>query len=242
MDIDINALLAHITPANILNLHNKSITDSDLKLIVEKLPEYPYLKGIDLAKNQITKEGLSSLMNALTNTCPNIKELNLSFNELGNEGYRELQGNQTIHQNWLLCSGIDNENQIELCRSYNLNKNTYRKKRAFFVHAGATLCQGFKQEQCPLSTLDDNLILTILHYLADIDESKFNNSLLCLFLMKNYSKPSSIALAEAYRDLPVKEITRTSLIAQHYYPQYRFIPPQLKEVCDNKLNKSCTLQ
>ncbi|CEG57540.1 hypothetical protein [Legionella fallonii] len=223
MAIESKALAAHISKANILNLYNQEITNQDLKSITEQLMHYPFLKGLNLSKNPITKEGLIILMEALSSKFPNIKQLNLSFNHLNEDCLDLLRANKTIHQAVLMNTGIENEEQIKLCGIYNQNEKSYLRKIALFKQAGATLLQGHRQNTSNLYKLDHNLILTILIYTADVNECPFNCILLCLFLMKTYcnnnkSPIRSFGLEEAYTNLSTEEQETAVRITHTFFP------------------------
>lgn len=234
MDIAITHLKHYILNVSLLKLNGHCINNNDLTLIVDELPQYPYLKSIDLSNNQITKNGLIHLTQALNKTCPNIKAINLSFNPLGNECLKELKQNQWAHQTFLLNTGVENDDLIEAYKTCHLNQKLYRKKLAFFLNASISLCQGHRQNHTKLSELDSNMILTILHYLADVDESRFNISLLCFTLLSDHcqknKKRTSLDLEKAIH------------MTQHFYPKHPFIPPDLNHADDKKTNRCCVIQ
>lgn len=245
-EIDVSNLMPNISKASVLNLHDRSINDNDLKQIAEKLPCYPFIVGINLSKNEITKAGVLDLMDIVNQYCPNIKRLNLSFNPLDNDTFALLKDSKTLIDTEVFMSNIDNEYQIELKAGNVINKKHWKAKIALLTRAGATFFQGCRQERCQLSKLDSTLIKVIVLYLADVNESSFHMTLLTLMLSSIYfkknMKPVSINTETALQQLSISDLIKACHMTNHFFPGKERRYPHFEDIQKSKKTMSnCSL-
>ncbi|KTD19585.1 hypothetical protein [Legionella londiniensis] len=224
MDFNSQCLACHITPQRVLKLNNKSLTDSDLKMIAKALPNYPYLKGLDLSNNQISNQGALFLMQVLADDCPNIKELNLSFNRLNDDCVNGLCQNKTLHLNVISFNHVEPEAEIALARQNRENKINYQRQLSLFAQTGNVLLYEHHRKKSLLAKLSPDILMMVLHYLADIEESPLHISLLSVFLIKTCAKHSGkirqdgFDLESVYAGTTEDEKKKAECMSKFFFP------------------------
>lgn len=93
-----------------LDLTGYSLSDTEIYDILLYLKSIKKIKGLKLVKNKLTNDGLSKIFDLI----PNVTNLNLSFNNLGDDAMLSL---------------LDNRPKIPYLRIINLSNNKINERR-----------------------------------------------------------------------------------------------------------------